>query len=94
MGSACSKVQKLLKKLVAGLPAAGRELHWHHLDGGLAQGPFLASVVCPKLDGNGVFVLCFLRLQTWDVSRLPLRGKSLFGEGRGGGPTAACSTGA
>lgn len=60
-GSVCSKVQKLLKKLEAGLPAAGRELHWHCLAGGLARGPFLASVVHPELDGSGVLVSCFLR---------------------------------
>lgn len=31
MGSAGSTVQKLLKKLEAGLPVVGNELRWHRL---------------------------------------------------------------
>lgn len=50
MGSTCSKVQKLLKKLETGLPVARRELHWYRLAEGLAQGPFPASAVLTKLD--------------------------------------------
>lgn len=49
-GLVCSEVQKLLKKLDAGLPVARRELHQHSLLGGLAHGPFLASAVHLKLD--------------------------------------------
>lgn len=68
-GSACSKVQKLLIKLEAGLPTAGRELRRHGLAGGLAQGPLLASVVLPELDGSSGFVLCFLRAADSGCSR-------------------------
>lgn len=58
MGSAGSTVQKLLKKLEAGLPAVGNELRWHRL----AQGHFLASIVPLEVNGSEIFVLCFLRV--------------------------------
>lgn len=57
IGSACSKVQKLLKNLEAGVPTARRELHWYCLAEGLAQGPFPASAVLTKLDSQWSFCL-------------------------------------
>lgn len=83
-GLACSEV-RLPKKLEAELPLARSELRCHCLAGGLAQGPFLASFVCPELDSSRVFVLCFFGAADSGCIHSALVDKFLFG------PSLACS---